>query len=122
MTRALQRLGSKLRGTTRPPEGTPTVAFTDVTRDVGIDVGGAPWGTYGAAWGDYDNDGNPDLFICRHAVAPVLYRNTGQGTFTDVTESSGMHAGILEENFFLLDRHGCAWGEAYSDGYLDLYC
>jgi hypothetical protein len=122
MSRGLRWLTAKLRGASGPMRRNAIVGFTDVTREVGIQIEDAPWGTYGAAWGDYDNDGNPDLFICRHAVAPVLYRNTGRGTFIDVTESSGLLAGIRRENLFLLDRHGCAWGEANSDGYLDLYC
>ena len=46
----------------------------------------------GIAWGDYDNDGMLDLFVARAqqgpAVAGSLYRNNGDGTFTDVTTAA----------------------------------
>ncbi len=59
--------------------------FTDVTQRAG--VGDAAYGM-GAACGDYDGDGDVDLYVTN--VGPnVLYRNDGDGTFTDVTEESG---------------------------------
>jgi hypothetical protein len=89
--------------------------FTEVTRQTGIT--GPAWGT-SAAWFDYDRDGALDLFICnylrwspetnkvcgekglRYACAPsyypstssVLYRNNGNGTFTDVTHRAKVDA------------------------------
>jgi hypothetical protein len=61
----------------------------------------------GAAWADYDNDGNLDLYICDVATVPGggnrLYRNNGNGTFTDVTERAG--AGF----------HGISLGAAFGD-------
>ena len=51
-------------------------------------------GGKGIAWGDYDNDGMLDLFVARaqqgSAVAGSLYRNNGDGTFTDVTTAAGV--------------------------------
>ena len=45
----------------------------------------------GAAVGDYNNDGRPDLFVtCLNGV--VLYRNNGDGTFTDVTKAAASPA------------------------------
>ena len=104
------------------PRPSSRLRFTDVTLASGIRLEDASWGTYGAAWGDYDDDGHVDLFVGRHALLPALLHNTGHGSFVDVTRAAGMDAGILEKNFFLFDRHGCAWGDQAGDGSLDLYC
>ena len=57
----------------------------------GIDV----YGNNGIAAGDFDNDGFDDLYICQPAGLPNrLYRNRGDGTFEDVTESAGV--GVLD--------------------------
>ena len=57
----------------------------------GIDI----YGHNGIAAGDIDNDGFDDLYICQPAGLPNrLYRNRGDGTFEDITETSG--TGILE--------------------------
>ena len=55
--------------------------FADVTVKSGINHCG--WG-FGAAVGDYDNDGNEDLYVT-YLDGAVLYHNNGDGTFTDVT-------------------------------------
>lgn len=58
--------------------------FTDVTEKAGV---GYPCWAMGAAVGDYNNDGKPDLIVsCFGGV--VLYRNNGDGTFTDVTKAT----------------------------------
>ncbi|HYM08260.1 MAG TPA: FG-GAP-like repeat-containing protein [Terriglobales bacterium] len=58
----------------------------------GIDV----YGNAGLAAGDFDNDGFDDLYVCQPAGLPNrLYRNRGDGTFEDVTESSGV--GVLDD-------------------------
>lgn len=60
--------------------------FTDVTEKAGV---GYPCWAMGAAVGDYNNDGRPDLIVsCFGGV--VLYRNNGDGTFTDVTKTTGL--------------------------------
>ena len=60
--------------------------FTDVTDKAGV---GYPCWAMGAAVGDYNNDGRPDLIVsCFGGV--VLYRNNGDGTFTDVTKAAGL--------------------------------
>jgi hypothetical protein len=58
--------------------------FTDVTEKAGV---GTPCWAMGAAVGDYNNDGRPDLIVsCFGGV--VLYRNNGDGTFTNVTKEA----------------------------------
>lgn len=113
--------------------------FTDVTAKAGVAAPG--WGT-SAVWFDYDNDGRLDLFVCRFAdfarsknifcgygpthsrwyckptpYAPMpcwLFRNNGDGTFTDVSKESGI-AGSLAK----------AWGvvaaDINNDGWMDLF-
>ncbi len=68
----------------------------------------------GASWGDYNNDGYPDLFLT--CIGPnELYLNNGDGTFTDVTASAGV-AGREE------DYHSSAiWWDYDTDGDLDIY-
>ena len=84
--------------------------FSDVTSKSGIKHCG--WG-FGAAVGDYDNDGNEDLYIT-YLDGAVLYRNNGDGTFTDVTAKSGVgNAGRWGTS--------AAFGDYDNDGYLDLY-
>ena len=111
--------------------------FTDVTTDAGI-VGESHFSA-GCAFADYDNDGWLDLVVinyvfvdleteldCSQAGIPaycrpedfapepdVLYRNNGDGTFTDVTQKAGITA---------LGRGlGAIWTDANNDGWLDLY-
>ncbi len=67
--------------------------FTDVTKAVGLDT---PWTSIGAAWGDFSNNGRPDLFVSCLGRAQ-LYRNNGGGadgmvTFTDVSREAGVDA------------------------------
>jgi hypothetical protein len=105
--------------------------FEDVTLAAGL---GRPIASASAVWGDYDNDGDVDLFACGEyspfgddasaahdpkrlgAVAENfcrLYRNNGDGTFTDVAES----AGVTNQRW----AKGATWGDFDDDGRLDLY-
>ena len=93
--------------------------FVDVTSAAGIVWRrGAKGGAKGIAWGDYDNDGYPDLFIAqahtrRSGAGGTLFHNNGDGTFTDVTSSAGVSiTGSCE---------AAVWGDYDSDGYLDLF-
>ena len=84
--------------------------FTDVTDKAGV---GFPCWAMGAAVGDYDNDGWPDLLVtCLDGV--VLYRNNGDGTFKDVTKA----AGLAGDSGWAT---GAAFGDYDGDGWADLF-
>jgi len=85
-------------------------SFTEVSADAGVDYRG--WGM-AAAWGDYDNDGWPDLFITTYGES-ILFRNGGDGTFRNMTAAAGL---LLEPGFWA----GAAWTDYNRDGFLDLY-
>lgn len=117
------------------PDGYEPVVFSNVATEAGIhfrhfagsrssqlpeDMGS------GAAWGDYNNDGWPDLYVTnlagpltlsadevrRSPAHSHLYRNNQDGTFTDVSEE----AGVNYRGF----ANGAAWGDVDNDGRLDL--
>ncbi len=134
------RPGAKIEGLTSElsrslPADYPRITFTDVTREAGIqfrhfsgqrssqipeDMGS------GAAWGDYNNDGWPDLFLV-NVVGPItltpaevrqsparcaLYRNNRDGTFTDVSVEAGVDLRVW--------GMGAEWADYDNDGWLDL--
>ena len=87
--------------------------FEDVTAKAGL--GGADLGfSFGVAAADYDNDGFDDIFIC-NAGTNTLYHNNGDGTFSDVTASSGLDR--KPQNVLSV---GAAWFDYNNDGLLDL--
>lgn len=89
--------------------------FSDRAAAAGVANQGAQG--QGACWGDYDNDGWPDLFVANHASGSNrLFRNRGDGTFTDVTRA----AGLEHDDPDLRTGKGCAWGDFDRDGDLDL--
>ncbi|HEV2493310.1 MAG TPA: CRTAC1 family protein [Terriglobia bacterium] len=132
--------GEDVKGITREldralPSGYPAIQFTNVAQQAGIgfqhfqakrssqlpeDMGS------GAAWGDYDGDGYPDLYVADIA-APLtatpeelaaslggnrLYHNNRDGTFTDVTVAAGVgYKGLC---------NGAAWADFDNDGRPDL--
>ena len=67
------------------PDGSRVLRFTDITRASGIKADGYGMGV---AAGDYDNDGDVDLYVT-NLGSNQLYRNNGDGTFTDVTADAG---------------------------------
>ena len=83
--------------------------FTDVTEKAG--VGDRGYGM-GCVFGDYDNDGDLDLYVTNYGQN-VLYRNNGDGTFTDVAEK----AGVGDTRW----GTGAVFGDYDNDGDLDLY-
>src|SRR4051812_33399638 len=67
------------------PDGSRVLHFTDVTRESGIVTRGYGMGV---AAGDIDNDGNIDLYLTGFG-RNQMFRNNGNGTFTDISKSSG---------------------------------
>ncbi len=86
--------------------------FTDVTAKAGLTRTG--WGQ-GVCVGDYDNDGWDDIFVTYYGKTNALYRNNGDGTFTDVTEKSGLGGKATRWST------GCAFVDYDRDGKLDLF-
>jgi len=84
--------------------------FTDVTEKAGVT--GAYFGM-GAAVGDYDNDGWPDIFVTAYGKC-ILYKNNHDGTFKDVTEK----AGVATPGW----TTSAVWFDYDNDGRLDLFC
>jgi hypothetical protein len=83
--------------------------FQDVTLKAG--VANERWGC-GVAVGDYDNDGNLDLFVGNFGISR-LYRNNGNGTFTDVAPK----VGVARKGW----STGASFGDYNRDGRLDLF-
>lgn len=69
--------------------------------------------SFGAAWGDYDNDGCLDLIVANQSDANLLYHNERDGTFSRVLE------GELVTD--LAHSQRCAWADFDNDGFLDLF-
>jgi hypothetical protein len=83
--------------------------FSDVTEKAGVTGGGYGMG---AAVGDYDNDGFPDLYVTQYGKS-ILYHNNGDGTFTDVTQKAGVSAPGWTSS--------AVWFDYDNDGRLDLF-
>ena len=74
------------------------------------------WPGSGVAVLDFDQDGNEDLFV-GDGVRSILYRNDGQGHFTDVTEKAGLAKSATEG----IPATGLAAGDVDGDGFPDLF-
>lgn len=125
-----------MRGATSPARSAPpqTIIFSDVTNDSGLHftheraatqekflveiIGG------GCGWFDFDRDGWMDVFLVNSGSTPLfqpveplqhgLFRNNGNGTFTNVTPGSG----VAQTGSFSM---GMSVGDYNNDGYPDLY-
>jgi len=90
--------------------------FTDVSRKAGI---ANPAGKgLGVAFGDFDNDGWPDIFVANDLVRNFLYRNNGDGTFADITYSAGVG---YDPNGNPRAGMGTEFADFDGDGLLDIF-
>jgi len=96
-------------------ENDGTGHFKDVTAKAGL--AGTGYDT-GVAIGDYDNDGNEDIFV-GVVYRNTLYHNNGDGTFTDVTAKAGLPS-KPDPEYGPLWSVGGAWVDVNNDGLLDL--
>jgi tetratricopeptide (TPR) repeat protein/peroxiredoxin len=86
--------------------------FRDVTRESGLDRNNTRF-SFCCAWGDFDGDNWPDLYVVNDFGRKNLYRNNGDGTFTDIAPEAGVEdvgAGM-----------GVCWLDYDNDGKQDLY-
>lgn len=84
--------------------------FTDVTVKAEINETGV---TLGVAWGDYDEDGYPDMYVVNDFGRNTLLRNNGNGTFTDVSKETG----TLDPGYGM----SATFGDIDNNGTLDIY-
>lgn len=85
--------------------------FVDVTKDVGLDVNNRRH-SLAAAWEDYDNDGDQDLYVANDYGQNCLYRND-DGRFIDVA----VEVGVVDYGSGM----SVSWADYNRDGYMDLY-
>ena len=89
--------------------------FTDVTEKLGIDANS--FYGLGVIWGDYNNDGRPDVYIANDSSPSLLYLNKGDGTF----QEAGLAAGVsLDNDGREQAGMGVDFGDYDNDGWLDL--
>ncbi|MDE0485253.1 MAG: CRTAC1 family protein [Candidatus Poribacteria bacterium] len=89
--------------------------FTDVTGRSGVRNTGKG---LGVTFTDYNNDGYPDIFVANDAVQDFLYRNNGDGTFTEVAVSAGI---AYNSEGRATASMGIANGDYNNDGLSDLF-
>ena len=96
-------------------ENTGNLVFQDVTVAAGFPTTNTF--TFGASWGDIDNDGNLDVYLCNRdanfLIKNQLFRNNGDGTFSDISATAGVDISQISFCSAFLDYN--------NDGYQDIY-
>jgi hypothetical protein len=87
--------------------------FTDAAAQAGVAELNKEGGVMDAVWGDFDNDGWTDLYVVKWSAPNRLFRNNRDGTFTDITDSSGTG--------YRGNGNTAIWFDYNGDGLLDLY-
>jgi len=112
------------------PSGIGGVAY-ELAPYPGVQEGG----NYGSVWIDYDNDRDIDMFIAKCRGGSVqwkyneLWRNNGDGTFSNVADVSGYYQGFYPDGGHdnssnlgdPVQTWSSAWGDFDNDGYMDVY-
>lgn len=91
------------------------IGFDDVSAAAGVDGNASE--SWGAAWGDFDGDAWPDLFMSNHRTPGRLLRNNRNGTFSDISVQAD--ASLVYSNT-IRDSHGATWADLDNDGDQDL--
>ena len=86
--------------------------FTDVTAAAGLDANNRRW-SYAAAWEDFDDDGDADLYVANDFGRNCLYRNDGSAGFVDVAAEAGVED--------IASGMSVTWGDYDGDGLMDVY-
>jgi hypothetical protein len=86
-------------------------SFADVTASVGLDENNSRW-SFAAAWEDYDQDGDADLYVVNDFGRNCFYQNDG-GKFHDIASDAGVED--------MAGGMSAAWGDANGDGKMDIY-
>ena len=89
--------------------------FSDITQSAGLF---APTGKgLGVVWGDYDNDGDPDIFVANDTTPNFLYQNNGKGTFQNIALFAGVALSMEGRPY---SGMGTNFGDFDNDGDLDI--
>jgi hypothetical protein len=99
-------------GICRLYKGDGTGHFIDVTATTG-DLARPIPGAVSAAWGDFDNDGKPDLIVCCLRGSNRYFKNNGNGTFTEKSNDIGLNQKVF-------NSQAAAFADLNGDGQLDL--
>jgi enediyne biosynthesis protein E4 len=91
--------------------------FEEVSKKAGVNDPEKYYGL-GVTWGDYDNDGWPDLFVADDATPNHLYHNNHDGTFTDDAMVGGI---AMNSEGQALGSMGVTWGDYDHSGYLSMF-
>jgi enediyne biosynthesis protein E4 len=91
--------------------------FEEVSKKAGVDNPHHYYGL-GATWGDYDNDGWPDLFVANDAGPKFLYHNNHDGTFEDIALLAGA---ALSGDGLQQGSMGVTWGDYLHEGRLSMF-
>ncbi len=90
-------------------------AFVDVAKQAGVDrISYAK----GAVWGDYDNDGFPDLYLSNFGQPNFLYHNNRDGTFTEVARQLGVEKPLFSFPAWFFDYDNDGWLDLFVSSYV----
>ncbi|MCS6805482.1 MAG: CRTAC1 family protein [Acidobacteriota bacterium] len=93
--------------------------FTDVTRQAGLYIDAKDQSKgLGVVWSDYDNDGDADIFVANDSTRQFLFRNNGNGTFTEIGVSAGF---AYNGQGKTTAGMGIDAGDYNGDGFFDLF-